>query len=93
MTEPDPNLTLDFSNTEIAFSQKSDKELKKTGWLFKICHLLSQLLEIRFSLYFVEVKRFSIVKKPLINCMILIFLPFWTTVLKAKVMKMILTWS
>jgi proline dehydrogenase len=35
MSEPDPNLKLDFSNTEIAFSNKSDKELKKTAWLFK----------------------------------------------------------
>lgn len=29
-------LEVDFSNTEIAFSSKSDKELKKTGWLFRI---------------------------------------------------------
>lgn len=35
MSEPDPTLKLDFSNTEIAFSTKSDKELKKTAWLFK----------------------------------------------------------
>jgi proline dehydrogenase len=27
---------LDFSNTEIAFSHKSDSELKKTSWLFKM---------------------------------------------------------
>ncbi len=27
---------LDFSNTEIAFSHKSDLELKKTSWLFKM---------------------------------------------------------
>ena len=27
---------LDFSNTEIAFSNKSDKELKKTAWLFRM---------------------------------------------------------
>ena len=27
-------LELDFSNTEIAFSSKSDKDLKKTAWLF-----------------------------------------------------------
>jgi proline dehydrogenase len=36
MTEPEPNLDLNFSNTEIAFSNKSDKELKKTAWLFKL---------------------------------------------------------
>ena len=35
MSEPEPKLNLDFSNTEIAFSNKSDKELKKTAWLFK----------------------------------------------------------
>ncbi|MBV6472914.1 MAG: hypothetical protein JPMHGGIA_01184 [Saprospiraceae bacterium] len=27
--------TLDFSNTELAFSHKSDRELKKTYWLFR----------------------------------------------------------
>ena len=27
---------LDFSNTQIAFSGKSDDELKKTAWLFKV---------------------------------------------------------
>jgi proline dehydrogenase len=35
MTEPDPYQQLDFTNTEIAFSGKSDKELKKTAWLFR----------------------------------------------------------
>jgi proline dehydrogenase len=34
MTEPEPYHHLDFSDTEIAFSNKSDKELKKTAWLF-----------------------------------------------------------
>jgi proline dehydrogenase len=34
MTEPDPNLNLNFDNTEIAFANKTDKELKKTAWLF-----------------------------------------------------------
>ncbi len=29
-------LKLDFSNTEIAFAGKSDSELKKTTWLFKV---------------------------------------------------------
>jgi proline dehydrogenase len=36
MSEPGKKLTLDFSNTEIAFSNKSDKELKKTAWLFRM---------------------------------------------------------
>lgn len=35
MTDPDPQFNLDFSNTEIAFSNKSDKELKKTSLLFR----------------------------------------------------------
>jgi proline dehydrogenase len=35
MTEPDPYQQLDFLNTEIAFSGKSDRELKKTAWLFR----------------------------------------------------------
>jgi proline dehydrogenase len=36
MSEPGNKLTLDFSNTEIAFSSKTDKELKKTAWLFRM---------------------------------------------------------
>lgn len=36
MSEPGNKLTLDFSNTEIAFSNKTDKELKKTAWLFRM---------------------------------------------------------
>jgi len=36
MTEPEPYQNLNFSDTEIAFSNKSDKELKKTAWLFKM---------------------------------------------------------
>jgi proline dehydrogenase len=35
MTEIQKN-KLDFSNTENAFSNKSDKELKKTAWLFRM---------------------------------------------------------
>ena len=27
---------LDFANTQIAFSNKTDKELKKTAWLFEM---------------------------------------------------------
>ncbi|MDO8367917.1 MAG: proline dehydrogenase family protein [Saprospiraceae bacterium] len=30
--------TIDFSNTEIAFAHLSDKELKKTAWLFNLMH-------------------------------------------------------
>ena len=36
MSEPGNKLTLDFSNTEIAISSKTDKELKKTAWLFRM---------------------------------------------------------
>jgi proline dehydrogenase len=36
MTEPDPNLDLNFDNTEIAFAHKSDRELIKTAWLFNL---------------------------------------------------------
>ena len=34
--EPEPNQSLDFSNTEIAFSHKSNKELKRMTRLFKL---------------------------------------------------------
>ncbi len=42
MSEPDPQPKLDFNDTLIAFRNKSDKELKKTAWLFKMMnqHLL-----------------------------------------------------
>lgn len=36
MNDSDPTLNLDFNNTEVAFSNKSDKELKKTAWLFRM---------------------------------------------------------
>jgi proline dehydrogenase len=36
MSEPSQNFNLDFANTEIAFSNKSDKELKKADWLFRM---------------------------------------------------------
>ena len=36
MSDPDPLQPLDFSNTEIDVSCKSDKELKKTAWLFSM---------------------------------------------------------
>ncbi len=36
MADPDSPLQLDFSNTEIAFASKSNKELKKTYQLFKL---------------------------------------------------------
>jgi len=62
MTEPEPNLNLDFSNTEIAFLYKSDKELKKTAWLFRLMnnHNLVKfgskfgLFAINFKLPFTE---------------------------------------
>lgn len=62
MTEPDPNLALDFSNTEIAFSNKSDKELKKTAWLFRLMNNQNLvkigssigLLAIKFKIPFTE---------------------------------------
>lgn len=62
MTEPEPSFSLDFSNTEIAFSNKSDKELKKTAWLFKMMnnhHLVSigsklGLFAIKYRLPFSE---------------------------------------
>ncbi len=34
--QPNNNSSLDFSNTEIAFAYKSDKELKKAAWLFSL---------------------------------------------------------
>ncbi|MEM9545117.1 MAG: proline dehydrogenase family protein [Bacteroidota bacterium] len=36
MEDPEPSRTIDFSDTEIAFSTKSDKELKKTKQLFSL---------------------------------------------------------
>lgn len=36
MSEPEPSSRIDFQNTEIAFSQKSDKELKKTTKLYSL---------------------------------------------------------
>jgi len=34
--DPGPKTVVDFNNSEIAFDNKSDKELKKTAWLFKM---------------------------------------------------------
>ena len=34
--ESEPSSKLDFDNTEIAFSYKSDSELKKVKWLFSL---------------------------------------------------------
>ena len=34
--DPEPKPVVDFQNTKIAFSNKSDKELKKMAWLFKM---------------------------------------------------------
>lgn len=36
MAQPIPMTTLDFSNTEIAFSHLTNQELKKTAWLFNL---------------------------------------------------------
>ena len=62
MAVSDPNVILDFSNTEIAFSNKSDKELKRTAWLFQLMNNYNLvklgsklgLLAIRFRLPFTE---------------------------------------
>ncbi len=70
---PDPgtmknsNSTIDFSNTEVAFYHKSDKELKKAAWLFSMMNkrwlvdALSPmgLFAVRMRLPFVQ----SMVKK------------------------------
>lgn len=63
----DNQLTIDFSNTEIAFADKDDKELKKAAWLFGLMnkHWLVGIgskvgiAAIRLQLPFVE----SVVKK------------------------------
>lgn len=36
MEDPEPSKMIDFTDTEIAFSTKSDKELKKMSWLFSL---------------------------------------------------------
>lgn len=36
MADPEPRVQINFDNTEIAFANKSDKELKKTSLLFKL---------------------------------------------------------
>ena len=71
MTDPDPNFILDFSNTEIAFSNKSDKELKKTALLFRFMNnnslvkagswlgLFAIRLRIPFTEFFVRNTIFS----------------------------------
>ncbi|MFT5765992.1 MAG: proline dehydrogenase, partial [Saprospiraceae bacterium] len=35
-TQESSNAVVDFSNTEIAFHHKTDKELKKSAWLFSV---------------------------------------------------------
>lgn len=64
--EPEPKLELDFKNTEIAFSHKSDKELKKMARLFRLMNnpalvkigsalgLLAINLRLPFSKYFIK---------------------------------------
>ncbi len=60
------SLKLDFSNTEIAFSNKSDQELKQTFWLFKMMNnqqlvnmgsslgMLGLKLHVPFTKYFIK---------------------------------------
>ena len=51
---------LDFSNTQIAFSGKTDKDLKQTAWLFRmmnkqwLVNMMSPLglLAVKYSLPF-----------------------------------------
>ncbi|RMG78303.1 MAG: proline dehydrogenase, partial [Bacteroidetes bacterium] len=53
---------VDFSNTEIAFEDKSDKELKRTAWLFRmmnkpfVANYLSQIgaLAVKWHIPFSE---------------------------------------
>ena len=46
MAEPEPRTQINFDNTEIAFANKSNKELKKTSRLFKLMsnNILTKLL-------------------------------------------------
>jgi proline dehydrogenase len=57
MNDSEPGLNLDFSNSEIAFSNKSDKELKKTAWLFRMMNNAS-LVKIgsKFALWGINLK-------------------------------------
>ena len=55
--EPDLQQVVDFSNTEIAFSNKSNKELKKTAFLFRLMnnpHLVN--LSAHLSLWATKVR-------------------------------------
>jgi proline dehydrogenase len=62
MSEPRPFKQLDFNNTAVAFAQKSNHELKKMAWLFKmmnnqtLVNLGAQLglFAIKFRLPFTE---------------------------------------
>ena len=55
MEEPSTGDKLDFNNTEIAFSNKSNKELKKMEWLFRMMNN-SALVKIGSSLGVMAVK-------------------------------------
>ena len=57
MSKPEPNLRLDFSNTEVAFANKSDKGLKKTAWLFRLMnnHTLVNLGS-KFGLFAIKLR-------------------------------------
>lgn len=64
--EPEPKLELDFKNTEIAFSHKSDKELRKMARLFRLMNkqtlvkigsslgLLAINLRLPFAKFFIK---------------------------------------
>lgn len=49
MDETDRQTQVDFTNTEIAFSNKSNKELKKTAWMFRMMNN-SRLVNVGSSL-------------------------------------------
>lgn len=62
MEDPDPTKTIDFTDTEIAFSTKTDKELLKMGKLFSLMNKTALvnigsklgLLAFKFKLPFVD---------------------------------------
>lgn len=60
--EPEPEGKLDFTDTEIAFSNKSDKELKRTAWLFQMMNN-GGLVKVGSFLTLIAVK----IKLPFIN--------------------------
>lgn len=67
--DPEPKHSLDFGNTEIAFANKSDKELKKMMWLFKLMNNQS-LVNIGTSLGMLGIKLRIPFVKPIIKATI-----------------------